>query len=329
MNCPGCAQRMEQANGCAPDCPSCGGFIKTATVSFGQAMPDTAMQRAQTLAQSCDLFLGIGSSLLVWPAAGFPLVAKRRGAPRDHHQPGADRIRCNRRPGRASGYRHRARALHRPLNERNRSALCTGHDAFNRSVDIFVLSPRIAGVIFVSRDLRCARWAPAKSGGLGVMASDGIEPKSNGPGSRTRCRSSARRLRTVVEVAGVIKWFDVAKGYGFIIPDNGMTDVLLHVTCLRRDGYQTAYEGARIRLRGGAGAQGPAGLPRSLHGRVYGDPSGADAAAANPRHRLRRPAAWSGRRSNGSTGSAVSASSRVARAHPTFSSISRRCAASG
>jgi CspA family cold shock protein len=50
----------------------------------------------------------------------------------------------------------------------------------------------------------------------------------------------------VVEVAGVIKWFDVAKGYGFIVPDNGMPDVLLHVTCLRRDGFQTAYEGARI-----------------------------------------------------------------------------------
>ena len=46
--------------------------------------------------------------------------------------------------------------------------------------------------------------------------------------------------------SGVIKWFDVAKGYGFIIPDNGMADVLLHVTCLRRDGYQTAYEGARV-----------------------------------------------------------------------------------
>ena len=50
----------------------------------------------------------------------------------------------------------------------------------------------------------------------------------------------------VVEVTGVIKWFDVAKGYGFIVPDNGMPDVLLHVTCLRRDGFQTAYEGARI-----------------------------------------------------------------------------------
>lgn len=51
----------------------------------------------------------------------------------------------------------------------------------------------------------------------------------------------------VVEVVGVIKWFDVAKGFGFIVPDGaGQPDVLLHVTCLRRDGYQTAYEGSRI-----------------------------------------------------------------------------------
>ncbi|MEJ2625851.1 MAG: cold shock domain-containing protein, partial [Pseudolabrys sp.] len=43
----------------------------------------------------------------------------------------------------------------------------------------------------------------------------------------------------LIEMAGVIKWFDVSKGFGFIVPDNGMPDVLLHVTCLRRDGYQT------------------------------------------------------------------------------------------
>src|ERR1700735_702345 len=72
-------QRMAAANGCAPDC-RCGGFIKIATISFGQAMPDAAMQRAQDLALSCDLFFAIGSSLLVWPAAGFPLMAKRNGA---------------------------------------------------------------------------------------------------------------------------------------------------------------------------------------------------------------------------------------------------------
>jgi NAD-dependent deacetylase len=73
-------RRMEAGNGCAPDCPACGGFVKTATVSFGQAMPDAAMRRAQDLAQSCDLFLAIGSSLVVWPAAGIPLMAKRNGA---------------------------------------------------------------------------------------------------------------------------------------------------------------------------------------------------------------------------------------------------------
>jgi cold shock protein len=50
----------------------------------------------------------------------------------------------------------------------------------------------------------------------------------------------------LVQVSGRIKWFDVAKGFGFIVPDNGMADVLLHVTCLRRDGYQAANEGARI-----------------------------------------------------------------------------------
>ncbi|MGN6284798.1 MAG: cold-shock protein [Afipia sp.] len=50
----------------------------------------------------------------------------------------------------------------------------------------------------------------------------------------------------LVELRGVIKWFDASKGYGFIVPENGGADVLLHVTVLRRDGYQTAYEGARI-----------------------------------------------------------------------------------
>jgi NAD-dependent deacetylase len=61
------------------DC-ACGGFIKTATVSFGQAMPEDAMRRAEELTKSCDLFLAVGSSLIVWPAAGFPVMAKRNGA---------------------------------------------------------------------------------------------------------------------------------------------------------------------------------------------------------------------------------------------------------
>ncbi|MBM3530698.1 MAG: NAD-dependent deacetylase [Alphaproteobacteria bacterium] len=73
-------ERFETAGGRSPDCPDCGGFIKTATVSFGQAMPEAAMRRAQELTDGCDLFLAIGSSLVVWPAAGFPLAAKRNGA---------------------------------------------------------------------------------------------------------------------------------------------------------------------------------------------------------------------------------------------------------
>ena len=72
-------EKFDSAGGRAPDC-DCGGFIKTATVSFGQAMPADAMQRAEELTLQCDLFLAIGSSLVVWPAAGFPLLAKRKGA---------------------------------------------------------------------------------------------------------------------------------------------------------------------------------------------------------------------------------------------------------
>jgi len=50
----------------------------------------------------------------------------------------------------------------------------------------------------------------------------------------------------VQEVIGQIKWFDASKGYGFIVPDDSNEDILLHVTCLRAGGYQTAYEGARV-----------------------------------------------------------------------------------
>jgi CspA family cold shock protein len=78
------------------------------------------------------------------------------------------------------------------------------------------------------------------------MASDGIETKSSSLGLGPDVSLGDETAATVIEVSGIIKWFDVAKGYGFIIPDNGMADVLLHVTCLRRDGYQTAYEGARV-----------------------------------------------------------------------------------
>jgi cold shock protein len=88
------------------------------------------------------------------------------------------------------------------------------------------------------------------------MASDGIEPKSAKPGIGPESAFTDEASSGVIEVAGVIKWFDVAKGYGFIVPDNGMADVLLHVTCLRRDGYQTAYEGSRVSCEAVAGPKG-------------------------------------------------------------------------
>jgi NAD-dependent deacetylase len=69
-----------RAHGDAPDCAACGGLIKTATVSFGQPMPEGEMARAQAAALACDLMLVLGSSLSVYPAAGFPLLAQRNGA---------------------------------------------------------------------------------------------------------------------------------------------------------------------------------------------------------------------------------------------------------
>lgn len=63
-------------------------------------------------------------------------------------------------------------------------------------------------------------------------------------------------LEGLFELSGSIKWFDVGKGYGFIVPDGGGEDVLLHVTCLRRDGYQSAYEGARVVCEAVSGPKG-------------------------------------------------------------------------
>jgi NAD-dependent deacetylase len=69
-----------EAGGDAPDCTECGGVVKSATISFGQTMPAQPMRRAQKLAASCDLFLVLGSSLVVYPAAAFPPFAKESGA---------------------------------------------------------------------------------------------------------------------------------------------------------------------------------------------------------------------------------------------------------
>src|SRR4030095_4112628 len=63
-----------------PPMCECGGFIKSATISFGQPMPIEAMRRAQAESKRCDLFIASGSSLVVYPAAGFPAVAKQNGS---------------------------------------------------------------------------------------------------------------------------------------------------------------------------------------------------------------------------------------------------------
>jgi NAD-dependent deacetylase len=69
-----------EASGLAPACIGCGGLIKSATISFGQAMPLPAMQTAKDMALDCDLFLAIGSSLVVFPAAHFLTLAQQGGA---------------------------------------------------------------------------------------------------------------------------------------------------------------------------------------------------------------------------------------------------------
>jgi len=90
--------------------------------------------------------------------------------------------------------------------------------------------------------------AAREAAACGVMVSDGGSRGSGtsiGP-NREAIGDLADEATSVIELSGVIKWFDVSKGFGFIVPDNGLPDVLLHVTCLRRDGYQVAYEGARV-----------------------------------------------------------------------------------
>lgn len=66
--------------GMLPTCRMCGGIVKTATISFGQPMPVEAMRRAEVASRECDLFLVLGSSLSVHPAAALPMVAKSNGA---------------------------------------------------------------------------------------------------------------------------------------------------------------------------------------------------------------------------------------------------------
>lgn len=86
--CLNCRRRYElaeldiqfKANGTVSPCGHCQGIIKSATISFGQPMPDLPMRRAQEETMQCDLFIVLGSSLSVFPAADFPVRAKENGA---------------------------------------------------------------------------------------------------------------------------------------------------------------------------------------------------------------------------------------------------------
>jgi NAD-dependent deacetylase len=62
-----------------PQCTACGGLVKTGTISFGQTMPEEPMRRAEAASRKADLMIAVGSSLVVYPAAGFPVLAKREG----------------------------------------------------------------------------------------------------------------------------------------------------------------------------------------------------------------------------------------------------------
>ena len=70
----------------------------------------------------------------------------------------------------------------------------------------------------------------------GVYKDEAISALNEAPESNVR----------IVQVSGLVKWFDVGRGYGFIIPDNGMQDILLHLSCLKRDGFEAPLEGTRV-----------------------------------------------------------------------------------
>jgi NAD-dependent deacetylase len=86
--CLACGLRHELADlrdsflehGTLPACRACGGIVKPATISFGQPMPVEAMRRAEAASRACNLFIVLGSSLVVYPAAALPMIAKTNGA---------------------------------------------------------------------------------------------------------------------------------------------------------------------------------------------------------------------------------------------------------
>ena len=85
------------------------------------------------------------------------------------------------------------------------------------------------------------KWLAAR-GWVNVMAASGAQKGEQIAGVAEAPESGIR----IIQISGLVKWFDVGRGYGFIIPDNGMQDVLLHLSCLKRDGFDAPLEGSRV-----------------------------------------------------------------------------------
>lgn len=77
---------------------------------------------------------------------------------------------------------------------------------------------------------------------VGIMAASGVFNDETVSALNEAPENNVR----IVQVSGLVKWFDVGRGYGFIIPDNGMQDILLHLSCLKRDGFDAPLEGTRV-----------------------------------------------------------------------------------
>jgi NAD-dependent deacetylase len=242
--CLDCGSRMElsaaraiiEASGASPRC-GCGGLVKAAIISFGQQMPEAELHSACEHARSADLFLVIGSSLQVRPAASLPVLAKQAGATPRY---------CERRA-------YAARSRWRTSSSANESGPCFGPSIHNLLISCRAASYCGKIVRLVAR-LQCYRGSNQKAvqARARLTRAAGSDLESSIMGAKPTADSTPdialqdEAPVDLVEVSGVIKWFDVAKGYGFVVPDGGGEDILLHVSCLRRDGFQTAYEGARI-----------------------------------------------------------------------------------
>ena len=115
MKCPGSSSNLPRRGAARPIVPTAADTSRPRPCHSDRPCPRRAMRRAEELTLGCDLFLAVGSSLVVWPAAGFPLMAKRNGARLVIINREADRLRRNCRSRGTRGHRDRARTPYCPL----------------------------------------------------------------------------------------------------------------------------------------------------------------------------------------------------------------------